>query len=52
MVRWKNDAYYLFDLNSANGTFVNGKEIDSTGIRLENRDKVVLADEAFEFKLE
>lgn len=52
LVRWKNDAYYLFDLNSANGTFVNGKKIDSTGIRLENRDKVVLADEAFEFKLE
>lgn len=51
-VRWKNDEYYLFDLNSANGTFVNGKKIDSTGIRLENHDKVVLADEAFEFKLE
>lgn len=52
LVRWKNDAYYLFDLNSANGTFVNGKKIDNTGIRLENQDKVVLADEAFEFKLE
>ncbi len=52
VVRWKNNAYYLFDLNSANGTFVNGKKIDSSGIRLENHDKVVLADEAFEFKLE
>lgn len=52
LVRWKNDAYYLFDLNSANGTFVNGKKIDSTGIKLANQDKVVLADEAFEFKLE
>ncbi len=51
-VRWKNDEYYLFDLNSANGTFVNGKKIDGTGIRLEDHDKVVLADEAFEFKLE
>ena len=52
LVRWKNDAYYLFDLNSANGTFVNGKKIDGTGIKLTNQDKVVLADEAFEFKLE
>lgn len=48
-IRWENESCFIYDLDSANGTFVNGKKIDSSGVRLSNHDKIVLADEAFEF---
>lgn len=48
-IKWNKDNYYIYDLNSVNGTFVNGKKIDGTGTKLSAHDKVVLANETFEF---
>lgn len=48
-IKWNKDNYYIYDLNSVNGTFVNGKKIDGTGTKLSSHDKVVLANETFEF---
>lgn len=48
---WDNGNYYLQDMNSANGTVVNGKRIDGKGVKLELHDTIVLADEQFEFML-
>lgn len=49
---WDNGNYYLQDMNSANGTVVNGKRIDGKGVKLELHDTIVLADEQFEFMLQ
>lgn len=46
---WKDNMYYLYDMNSSNGTFVNGEKIDGTGIRIKANDSIILADEQFEF---
>ncbi len=48
---WKDGNYYLSDMNSLNGTFVNGNEVrEGEKFRLSDRDKIVLADEVFEFQ--
>lgn len=49
---WDNGNYYLQDMNSANGTVVNGQRIDGKGVKLELHDTIVLADEQFEFMLQ
>lgn len=48
---WSNGAYYLYDLHSANGTFLNGKRVDDRGVKLTEGDKIVFANEMFEFKI-
>lgn len=49
---WDNGNYYLQDMNSANGTFVNGQRIDGKGVKLDLHDMIALADEQFEFLLQ
>lgn len=51
-VLWVDGKYYLQDMNSSNGTFVNGQRIDGTGISLELHDIILFADESFEFVLQ
>lgn len=46
----RDDATYIVDNNAANGTFVNGVEARAgQEIKLNSGDKIVLADEKFEF---
>lgn len=41
LIREKNQRYYLEDLGSANGTFLNGVKVDSNEfIELQNNDKI------------
>ena len=41
LIREKNQRYYLEDLGSANGTFLNGVKIDTNElIELQNNDKI------------
>lgn len=41
LIREKNQRYYLEDLGSANGTFLNGVKIDpNEPIELQNNDKI------------
>lgn len=43
---------YLTDMNTANGTFVNGvKVVPRQEIALKNGDKITLSDEEFEYKI-
>ncbi|MDO4556751.1 MAG: FHA domain-containing protein, partial [Lachnospiraceae bacterium] len=50
---WNRESYMLTDLDSANGTFINGKEVaPKEEKRLKNGDKIVLADETFTFRIE
>lgn len=48
---WSNGAYYLYDLHSANGTFLNGKKVDDRGVKLTEGDKIVFANEMYEFNM-
>jgi len=46
----RNDVTYIVDNNAANGTFVNGvKARAGQEIKLKSGDKILLADEKFEF---
>ena len=51
MVRQVKDAYYVFDMNSRNGTFVNGTRLESGGRsgRLRDGDVLQVGDERFLF---
>ncbi len=44
------EYYVIADMDSSNGTFVNGKRISGNGTRLRNQDKVRLSNEEFVFK--
>ncbi len=46
-----NDEYWIYDLNSTNGTFVNGRPIDENGIRLNDKDKLRLSNIEFVFEI-
>jgi len=46
----KEDSYYIIDLNSVNGTYINNERIAcSTAVRLRNGDIVTLANESYTF---
>lgn len=50
-ILWQEERFYIMDLESLNGTFVNGIEVLSKRkIELRDRDKIILADEVFEFQ--
>lgn len=48
-ILWTKDGYYIYDLDSVNGTFVNGQRVESSGLKLNNKDEILLADECFQF---
>ena len=49
-IKWEQGSYYLYDLESSNGTYINGANIGVGGkSRLKNKDKFTLADEDFIF---
>ena len=45
---YEGDAYILYDLNSLNGTFVNGAKITKT--RLKNNDQIIIGKHTLIFK--
>jgi hypothetical protein len=50
-ILWQEGRFYIMDLESLNGTFVNGIEVLSKRkVELRDRDKIILADEVFEFQ--
>ena len=49
LVELRGDAYFLKDLGSSNGTYVNGKLIDDRGTLLEDGDTIRFARYEFQF---
>ena len=49
MIRWTTEGYRIYDLESANGTFVNGERLEGAGRLLADKDEIMVADERFEF---
>ena len=47
----RESGYVIKDLDSSNGTFVNGIRVPATGTVLKSGDLIRLADEEFEFRL-
>ena len=50
-IRKVGENYQIVDMNSANGTFVNGRQISGDGTTLKDQDKVRLSNEEFIFKV-
>ena len=51
--RTVNSKYYIVDLNSKNGTFINGKRLEpSKEYEVENKDIIMLANCKFTFQIE
>lgn len=52
-VFWEQEQYYLMDLGSSNGTFLNGKKIaEREKTLLKDKDNIMLADEKLIFQME
>lgn len=51
VILWEDGLYSIQDKESVNGTFVNGKKIDSEGVILKNADEITLANEIFIFRI-
>lgn len=48
---YKNGSYFIVDLNSTNGTFVNGQQLSANQeVRLNVNDRIKFADEEFIFR--
>jgi adenylate cyclase len=50
MVQMQKDSFWIVDLGSANGTYVNGRRLTQPA-RLADRDQIRIGDFAFEFRL-
>lgn len=48
-IEYRNGGYYLRDLNSTNGSYVNGVSADAAGVMLKAGDIIRLADEELQF---
>ena len=47
---WMDDAYFVSDLSSVNGTFLNGEKLESGVVRLlRHQDELVFADCSFRY---
>ena len=52
MIRWQGNCYTITDLNSSNGTMVNGRKIaPGKPVVLHNDDHIFLANEEFIFRM-
>lgn len=47
----EDDEYWIYDMHSANGTFVNDIPVDENGTLLNDNDRITLADEQLIFRL-
>lgn len=53
MFEINNGRYYVIDMSSSNGTYVNGSLISSNiGVEVKNGDRITFADEEFKFVIE
>lgn len=53
MFELTDGRYYVVDMSSSNGTFINGNQISSNvRFELKNGDAIILADEEFKFVIE
>ena len=51
-ILWERNRYYVRDLDSLNGTRVNGTLLEHDGIReIRHGDRIVFADEEFDFEI-
>lgn len=50
-ITWSEDGYRIVDLGSMNGTYVNGKSVDTEGQIIADGDLIELADERFRVQL-
>lgn len=48
---WDVTGYRIYDLNSSNGTFLNGRRVPKEGSWLNNGDVIKLANEEFRFRV-
>ena len=48
IIIWKNDGYYLEDMKSSNGSFVNGERIDDA-VKLYDGDLISFGTHSFKF---
>lgn len=52
VIKRKDDDFYIADLKSTNGTFVNGRKLsDEEEAKLKDQDEIVLADEVFSIEI-
>lgn len=53
IIKIKNGRYFIIDMTSLNGTFINGSRIcGNAEIEIHNGDKIMFADEGYEFIIE
>lgn len=51
-IKKDNDKYYLIDLNSKNGTYINGQRLKSNAMyEIKNGDNIVFANSEYEFSI-
>ena len=48
-ITFEEDKFYIEDLGSTNGTYLNGKELGSRPVRLKDNDKITFGDISFLF---
>lgn len=50
VIRNHGGQFWIYDLDSSNGTYVNGRKIDRNGVILRDNDEIRLSNERFYFK--
>lgn len=48
-ITYVEDKFYIEDLGSTNGTFLNGKELGNRPVRIKDNDKITFGDLSFLF---